>query len=150
MSILEGTGRGRLATPATDQEVSMNIGLASDRSGVPAKTIRYYEAIGLIPPADRTGGNYRDYDDSAVRILQFLKRARAFGFTIDDCRELMSLYRDRNRSSADVKAIAQHRVAEIEAKIVELKALRDTLGHLVERCHGDERPDCPILDDLAR
>jgi MerR family transcriptional regulator, copper efflux regulator len=128
----------------------MNIGHASDRSGVPAKTIRYYESIGLIPPADRTGGNYRDYDDSAVRILQFLKRARAFGFTIDDCRELMSLYRDRNRSSADVKAIAQRRVEQIEAKILELKALRDTLGHLVERCHGDERPDCPILDDLAR
>jgi MerR family transcriptional regulator, copper efflux regulator len=128
----------------------MNIGLASDRAGVPAKTIRYYESIGLIPPAERTDGNYRDYDDSAVRVLQFLKRARAFGFTIDDCRELMSLYRDRNRSSADVKAIAQRRVAEIEAKILELKALRDTLGHLVERCHGDERPDCPILDDLAR
>ncbi len=128
----------------------MNIGLASDRSGVPAKTIRYYESIGLIPAADRTDGNYRDYDNSAVRILQFLKRARAFGFTIDDCRELMSLYRDRNRSSADVKAIAQRRVEEIEAKILELKALRDTLGHLVERCHGDERPDCPILDDLAR
>ena len=128
----------------------MNIGLASDRSGVPAKTIRYYESIGLIPPAERTDGNYRDYDDSAVRVLQFLKRARSFGFTIDDCRELLSLYRDRKRSSADVKAIAERRVTEIEAKILELKALRDTLGHLVERCHGDERPDCPILDDLAR
>ena len=127
----------------------MNIGLASERSGVPAKTIRYYESIGLIPPADRTDGNYRDYDDSAVSVLQFLKRARAFGFTIDDCRELLSLYRDRKRSSADVKAIAERRVTEIEAKILELKALRDTLGHLVERCHGDERPDCPILDDLA-
>jgi len=128
----------------------MNIGLASERSGIPAKTIRYYESIGLVPPAIRTDGNYRDYDDSAVRILQFLKRARAFGLTIDDCRELLSLYRDRNRSSADVKAIARHRIEEIEAKILELKALRDTLGHLVERCHGDERPDCPILDDLAR
>jgi MerR family copper efflux transcriptional regulator len=127
----------------------MNIGQAADRSGVPAKTIRYYESIGLIPQADRTDGNYRDYDDSGIRVLQFLKRAREFGFTIDDCRELMSLYRDRNRSSADVKAIAQRRVDEIERKIRELKALRDTLGCLVERCHGDERPDCPILDDLA-
>lgn len=127
----------------------MNIGLASDRSGVPAKTIRYYESIGLIPPADRTEGNYRDYDDSAVRVLQFLKRARSFGFTIEDCRELMSLYRDRNRSSGDVKAIAERRIAEIDLKIGELQALRDTLGHLVDRCHGDERPDCPILDDLA-
>lgn len=128
----------------------MNIGLASDRSGVPAKTIRYYESIGLIPPADRTEGNYRDYDGPAVRTLQFLKRARSFGFTIDDCRELLSLYQDRNRTSADVKAIAQRRIAEIEGKIRELEALRDTLGHLVERCHGDERPDCPILDDLSR
>lgn len=127
----------------------MNIGLASGRSGVPAKTIRYYESIGLIPPATRTEGNYRDYDDSAVRVLQFLKRARSFGFTIDDCRELLSLYRDRNRSSGDVKAIAQRRIDEIDRKIVELRALRDTLGCLVERCHGDERPDCPILDDLA-
>lgn len=128
----------------------MNIGQASTRSGVPAKTIRYYEDIGLIPPADRTEGNYRDYDDSSVRVLQFLKRARSFGFTIEDCRELLSLYLDRGRSSADVKAMAQRRVDEINRKIVELQALRDTLGSLVERCHGDDRPDCPILDDLAR
>jgi MerR family copper efflux transcriptional regulator len=128
----------------------MNIGQAAGRSGVPAKTIRYYESIGLIRPADRTNGNYRDYDDSSVRILQFLKRARAFGFSIEDCRELLSLYLDRERSSADVKAVAQHRVDEIDRKIRELRALRATLGSLVERCHGDERPDCPILDDLAR
>lgn len=128
----------------------MNIGQAADRSGVPAKTIRYYESIGLIRPADRTEGNYRDYDTSSVRVLQFLKRARSFGFTIEDCRELLSLYLDRDRSSADVKAMAQQRVKEIDAKIAELQALRDTLGCLVERCHGDDRPDCPILDDLAR
>jgi MerR family copper efflux transcriptional regulator len=128
----------------------MNIGQAAGRSGVPAKTIRYYESIGLIRPADRTNGNYRDYDDSSVRILQFLKRARAFGFSIEDCRELLSLYLDRERSSADVKAVAQHRVDEIDRKIRELRALRATLGSLVVRCHGDERPDCPILDDLAR
>jgi MerR family copper efflux transcriptional regulator len=128
----------------------MNIGQASTRSGVPAKTIRYYEEIGLIPPADRTEGNYRDYDDSSVRVLQFLKRARSFGFSIEDCRELLSLYLDRGRSSADVKAMAQRRVDEIDRKIAELQALRSTLGTLVERCHGDERPDCPILDDLGR
>jgi Cu(I)-responsive transcriptional regulator len=128
----------------------MNIGQASDRSGVPAKTIRYYESIGLIRAADRTEANYRDYDDSAVNVLQFLKRARSFGFTIDDCRDLLSLYLDRNRSSADVKAMAQRRVTEIDGKIRELQALRATLGSLVERCHGDDRPDCPILDDLAR
>lgn len=128
----------------------MNIGQAADRSGVPAKTIRYYESIGLIGPADRTAGNYRDYDDSSVRVLQFLKRARAFGFGIDDCRELLSLYQDRRRSSADVKAMAERRIGEIDEKVRELLALRATLGQLVERCHGDDRPDCPILDDLAR
>lgn len=128
----------------------MNIGQVADRSGVPAKTIRYYESIGLIEAADRTDANYRDYDDSAVRVLQFLKRARAFGFSIDDCRELLSLYRDRRRSSADVKTIAERRVAEIDQKVRELLALRGALGRLVEQCHGDDRPDCPILDDLAR
>jgi Cu(I)-responsive transcriptional regulator len=128
----------------------MNIGQAAGQSGLPAKTIRYYEAIGLIRPADRTEANYRDYDDSAVRVLQFLKRARTFGFSIDDCRELLSLYQDRRRSSADVKAMAERRVAEIDRKVRELLALRGALGHLIERCHGDDRPDCPILDDLAR
>jgi MerR family transcriptional regulator, copper efflux regulator len=127
----------------------MNIGQASDQSGIPAKTIRYYESIGLIRPADRTTGNYRDYDDSAVHVLQFLKRARAFGFSIDECRELLSLYQDRGRSSADVKAIAERRIDEIDRKVRELLALRGTLGQLIERCHGDDRPDCPILDDLA-
>lgn len=128
----------------------MNIGQAADQSGIPAKTIRYYESIGLIRPAGRTDGNYRDFDDSAVRMLQFLKRARDFGFSIDDCRELLSLYQDRRRSSADVRAIAERRVAEIDRKVRELLALRGALGQLVERCHGDDRPDCPILDDLAR
>jgi Cu(I)-responsive transcriptional regulator len=128
----------------------MNIGQAAGQSGLPAKTIRYYEAIGLIRPADRTEANYRDYDDSAVLVLQFLKRARTFGFSIDDCRELLSLYQDRRRSSADVKAMAERRVAEIDRKVRELLALRGALGHLIERCHGDDRPDCPILDDLAR
>lgn len=128
----------------------MNIGQAADQSGIPAKTIRYYESIGLIRPAGRTDGNYRDFDDSAVRMLQFLKRARDFGFSIDDCRELLSLYQDRRRSSADVRTIAERRVAEIDRKVRELLALRGALGQLVERCHGDDRPDCPILDDLAR
>lgn len=128
----------------------MNIGQAADQSGIPAKTIRYYESIGLIRPAGRTDGNYRDFDDSAVRMLQFVKRARDFGFSIDDCRELLSLYQDRRRSSADVRTIAERRVAEIDRKVRELLALRGALGQLVERCHGDDRPDCPILDDLAR
>ena len=127
----------------------MNIGEAAERAGLPAKTIRYYEDIGLIEPAERTASGYRDYDGRDVEMLRFLKRARGLGFGVDVCRELLSLYRDRNRASADVKRIAKERVAEIEAKIVELESMRRTLDHLIERCHGDERPDCPILDDLA-
>lgn len=127
----------------------MNIGEAAEKAGLPPKTIRYYEEIGLIAPADRTPSGYRDYGHRDVEMLRFLKRARGLGFGVDVCRELLSLYRDRNRASADVKRIAQERVTEIDAKIVELESMRRTLGHLIERCHGDERPDCPILEDLA-
>lgn len=128
----------------------MNIGEAADNSGVPAKTIRYYEEIGLIQPALRAANNYRHYDEARVRTLQFLKRARSLGFTIEECRELSSLYRDRSRSSADVKRIAQGRVDQINHKITELESMRNTLGQLVADCHGDDLPDCPILDDLAK
>jgi MerR family copper efflux transcriptional regulator len=127
----------------------MNIGAAAAQSGLPPKTIRYYEEIGLIPAAGRTGGGYRDYDRSDVQILRFLHRARGLGFSVAECRELLSLYRDRDRASADVKAIALQRIADIERKILELEGMRATLKHLAERCHGDDRPDCPILDDLA-
>ncbi len=127
----------------------MNIGAAAVASGLPPKTIRYYEQIGLIPEAGRTGGGYRDYGDTDVQILRFLKRARGLGFTVAECRELLSLYRDRNRASADVKAIALRRIEDIERKIAELESMRRTLKHLAEHCHGDHRPECPILDDLA-
>jgi Cu(I)-responsive transcriptional regulator len=127
----------------------MNIGEAAARSGVPAKTIRYYEDIGLIRPAVRRDNGYRDYDDREVGLLRFVKRARGLGFSVEDCRGLLSLYLDRQRASADVKAMARRRVAEIERKIAELEDMRDTLGALIERCHGDDRPDCPILEDLA-
>ena len=126
----------------------MNIGQVAYASGLPAKTIRYYEDIGLVV-ADRRGNGYRDYDDTHLHKLRFVQRARSLGFTIEQCRALLSLYEDKNRASAEVKALAKARLNDIDRKIAELQALRATLGHLIEACHGDQRPDCPILDDLA-
>ena len=126
----------------------MNIGTAAQASGLPAKTIRYYEEIGLVAPARRDNG-YRDYDEADVHRLRFLHRARGLGFSIDDCRHLLSLYDDKHRASADVKALARQRIGDIDAKIAELQSLRGTLSALVHACHGDERPDCPILNELA-
>lgn len=127
----------------------MNIGTAAARSGVPAKTIRYYESIGLIPRAARTGGNYRDYDDQDLQTLRFIQRARRLGFAVKDVASLLALWRDRRRASADVKRLAEDHIAEIDRRMEELRGMRNTLVHLVERCHGDERPDCPILEELA-
>ena len=126
----------------------MNIGDVAARSGLPAKTIRYYEDIGLIRP--RRGENgYRRFDETDVHRLAFLGRARALGFSIEDCRSLLKLYGDRDRTSAEVKQIAEQHLARIDAKIAELSEMRATLAHLVHACAGDSRPDCPILADLA-
>jgi Cu(I)-responsive transcriptional regulator len=127
----------------------MNIGTAAEKSGIPAKTIRYYESIGLIPQASRTGGNYRDYDDNDLQTLRFIQRARRLGFPVKDVANLLTLWRDRSRASADVKHLAEHHVQEIDRRMEELRTMRRTLLHLVERCHGDDRPDCPILEGLA-
>lgn len=127
----------------------MTIGEAAARSGVPAKTIRYYESIGLIAPAARSGGGYRVYDAREVETLRFVQRARSLGFSIEQVSALLALWRDRGRASADVKAMAGSQVEAIDRKIAELQGMRDTLVHLMERCHGDRRPDCPILEDLA-
>jgi MerR family copper efflux transcriptional regulator len=127
----------------------MNIGKAAARSGVPAKTIRYYEEIGLIPKAARTDGGYRDYSDHDVEMLRFIHRARDLGFPVKDVAALLTLWRDRSRSSADVKKLALDHVADIDVKIDELRSIRRTLTDLATRCHGDDRPDCPILEDLA-
>ncbi|MEQ8734604.1 MAG: Cu(I)-responsive transcriptional regulator [Rhodospirillaceae bacterium] len=127
----------------------MNIGEASRLSGLPAKTIRYYEATGLIAPPVRAENGYRDYSDSDVHKLRFVRHSRGLGFSVDECAQLLSLYEDKNRQSADVKAIAQKHLTEIDAKILELQELRATLDHLVNTCHGDGRPDCPILQGLA-
>jgi len=126
----------------------MTISDAADFSGLPPKTIRYYEDIGLVVPHRQDNG-YRAYDDSQLHKLRFLQRARGLGFSIEECRSLLSLYDDRHRASGDVKAVAEARLAIIDQKLAELHSLRDALAHLVEACHGDDRPDCPILDDLA-
>jgi MerR family copper efflux transcriptional regulator len=127
----------------------MNISEAAIQSGLPAKTIRYYEEIGLVAPATRRANGYRDYAERDVHTLKFLSRARDLGFSVEDCRALATLYTDRHRKSADVKALARARIEDIDRKVAELKAMRRTLQHLADRCHGDDRPDCPILDDLA-
>lgn len=126
----------------------MNIGSASSLSKLPTKTIRYYEEIKLIKPA-RAANGYRDYSDKDVHRLKFLQRARSLGFSVEECRLLLSLYEDDDRASADVKALAVEKISKIDDKIVELNALRETLSVLAESCHGDDRPDCPIIDDLA-
>ncbi len=126
----------------------MNIGDVANFSGLPAKTIRYYEYIGLVQPL-RSSNGYRTFRESDVHKLAFLGRARALGFTIEDCRSLLKLYADTDRASAEVKQIAEEHLDRIEHKIAELTEMRTTLAHLVDACAGDHRPDCPILADLA-
>ena len=126
----------------------MNIGDAAKRAGLPPKTIRYYEDIDLINPK-RDANGYRAFRDEDLHKLAFLGRARALGFTIEDCRTLLALWEDKSRASADVKTVARHHLDAIDAKIADLQAMRDTLAHLVDTCAGDDRPDCPILNTLA-
>ncbi len=127
----------------------MNIGEAAKVSGVSAKMIRYYEETGLIAKADRSRSGYRIYGDSEVHTLQFIRRARDLGFSVKAIGQLLELWQDRERASADVKAVALSHVAELKGKIAELEAMSKTLLHLAKNCQGDKRPDCPILDDLA-
>ena len=126
----------------------MKIGNIAQASGLPAKTIRYYEEIGLIKPL-RGANGYRAFRESDLHKLTFLARARSLGFSIEDCRALLSLYEDRGRASADVKHLAQDHIGRVEQKISELQSMHKSLSDLVRRCHGDASPDCPILDDLA-
>lgn len=126
----------------------MNIGEAGEQSGLPTKTIRYYEDIGLITP-DRSDNGYRDFSETHIHKLKFLQRSRNLGFSIEDCRVLLSLYEDKNRASGEVRAVAKEHLSAIETKIAELQSMHATLSDLVHRCHGDDRPDCPILDQLS-
>ncbi|MGV8854272.1 MAG: Cu(I)-responsive transcriptional regulator [Devosia sp.] len=127
----------------------MNIGDAASASGVSAKMIRYYESIGLIRPPLRTDSNYRVYGGDEVHVLRFIKRARTLGFSVDETATLVALWQDKSRASGEVKAIAAGHIAALENKIEELQGMVRTLRHLAHCCSGDDRPDCPILDDLA-
>ncbi|MGI9393485.1 MAG: Cu(I)-responsive transcriptional regulator [Boseongicola sp.] len=126
----------------------MNIGDVAEKSGLPRKTIRYYEDIGLITP-ERSANGYQSFRATDLHKLAFLGRARALGFSIEECRTLLQLYEDESRASAEVKAIAEHHLLEIDHKIAALKEMRNTLANLVDSCAGDDRPDCPILESLA-
>ena len=127
----------------------MNIGEAARQSGVTAKMIRHYEALRLLEPAARTAAGYRVYDEKEVHTLRFIRRARDLGFSMKEIQQLLGLWQNRRRASADVRRIARSHITALDQKIQELQAMRRTLETLVHSCHGDERPDCPILDDLA-
>ncbi len=127
---------------------AITIGEAAARTGVPPKTIRFYEEIGLIAPAERLENRYRSYDEADIRTLRFIHRARGLGFSLKDIAALLALYRDRKRASREVKRLALARVAELDRKIAEMTAIRNTIADLAARCHGNNRPDCPILDEL--
>ena len=126
-----------------------NIGEAARESGVSAKMIRHYESLGLLKAAKRTYAGYRIYDASDVHTLRFVRRARDLGFSMKQIEQLLGLWQNRRRSSADVRRVAQSHIAELDDKIKELQAMRRTLEQVVQHCHGDHRPECPILDDLA-
>jgi MerR family copper efflux transcriptional regulator len=127
----------------------MNIGQAAEASGVSAKMIRYYESIGLIAQATRTDAGYRRYTDNEVQTLRFIKRSRDLGFSLERIKTLLGLWGDRSRKSADVKKLARQYIGELDRDIEKLQSIRDELRHLAECCHGDQRPECPILDELA-
>ncbi len=127
----------------------MNIGQAAKASGVSSKMIRYYEQIGLIGPALRTASSYRVYGDNDIHTLRFVRRARDLGFSVEQIKELLTLWRDRSRTSADVKAVVLEHIAELERKIAAIQEMTMTLKHLASHCHGDDRPDCPIIDEIA-
>lgn len=127
----------------------MNIGEVAERTGVPPKTIRYYEEIDLIPAPAREQNGYRSYTDEAVHTLRFVASARNLGFTVEQCRALLALYRDKGRASSDVKRVANEHITEIDRRIEELQAMRKVLADLAHRCQGNDRPDCPIIDELS-
>ena len=129
--------------------LDMNIGAAAAATGVTAKMIRHYEAIGLLRPAERRANDYRDYGERDIHELRFIRRARRLGFSIAEIGELLALWRDRGRPSREVRRIAEAHIGDLQARIGEMQAMANTLRGLVAACHGDDRPDCPILDDLA-
>lgn len=127
----------------------MNIGKLAKASGVSSKLIRYYESIGLLPPPERTENNYRVYRSNDVHTLRFIKRSRSLGFSIEEIQKLLGLWQDKERASAEVKALATKHIQELNQRIAEMVSMRDTLQNLATHCHGDKNPECPILEDLA-
>ncbi|MEY4562972.1 MAG: transcriptional regulator, MerR family [Pseudomonadota bacterium] len=127
----------------------VNIGAAATASGVTAKMIRHYESVGLLPEAARTESGYRQYTEADIHTLRFVRQSRDLGFSIEQIRELLGLWQNRKRPSRQVKALAEAHMAELDAKLAELQTMKASLAHLVNCCHGDERPECPILDNLA-
>jgi len=127
----------------------LTIGSLAERSGVSAKTIRYYEQEGFLPAPRRMPNGYRSYDERSVHILRFVGRARELGFSMDDIQNLLGLWNNKRRKSANVRAIAEAHLAAIDDKLGKLQGVRDTIAHLVHCCRGDDRPDCPILDELS-
>jgi MerR family transcriptional regulator, copper efflux regulator len=127
----------------------MNIGQAAAASGISAKMVRHYEALGLVPGVARSESGYRQYDAATVHTLRFIKRSRDLGFGMKEIATLLALWRNHGRSSAEVKRVAMAHVADLQRRITELQAMQRTLSRLAEHCHGDHRPDCPILDDLS-
>jgi MerR family copper efflux transcriptional regulator len=127
----------------------MNIGEAARQSGVSAKMVRHYESLGLLPQVHRSDSGYRQYSEAEVHTLRFIKRARDLGFSMAEIAELVSLWQNRRRASASVRRIAQKHADDLARRIADMQAMQQTLTHLVDCCHGDERPECPILDDLA-
>jgi Cu(I)-responsive transcriptional regulator len=127
----------------------INIGEAAERAGVTPKMVRHYESLGLLPKVHRTESGYRVYTDNEVHTLRFIKRSRDLGFSIPEISELVKLWQDRRRPSSSVKKVASSHLAELDRKISEMESMRKTLAHLVHCCHGDDRPDCPILEDLG-
>ena len=127
-----------------------SIGEAAELSGISAKMIRYYESMGLMPEPSRTQAGYRKYEENDIHNLRFILRARDLGFSVKQIRELLDLWRDRDRASSEVKALASGHLVELRRKLREMEMIVDTLQHLVKNCHGDDRPDCPILGELGR
>jgi len=138
-----------MSTSAAHTSWPVNIGSAAQLSGVSAKMVRHYESLGLLPRVARTDSGYRQYSEAEVHVLRFIKRSRDLGFSMAEIAELVSLWNNRRRTSASVKRIAQKHADELAQRIEEMQTMQRTLGHLIHCCHGDDRPDCPILDDLS-
>lgn len=144
------SAKALLELAAAKEQGLYSIGRAAESSGVTPKMIRHYESLGLIPKAARTSGDYRVYSAADVHTLRFIRRARALGFSMEEISGLLGLWRNQRRTSAEVKRLAMKHIAELDAKIEHLRSMRATLADLARHCHGDERPECPILDDLGR